>query len=83
MNKPTFTNWHLPKMWYRAKEYNLKFLMPHKTSNNRLEFTATDEYGKQMTITLDEELTKLFLMHLDKSWYGKEVTREMYGLPKI
>ena len=56
--------------------------MPRKDGNS-LEITATAGDGNEITLMLDEELTKLFLLHLDRSWYGKVVTREMYGLPKV
>lgn len=56
--------------------------MPRK-DGKCLEITATAGDGTELTLHLDEELTKLFLLHLDRSWYGKIVTREMYGLPTL
>jgi hypothetical protein len=82
MKKPTFRNWHRPAYWYRAKPQDLNFVMPRK-DGNCLEIKATSKDGQEIIFNLDEELTKLFLLHLDKSYFGKKVTREMYGLPKV
>lgn len=75
----TFNNWHKAGKRYKTIKQPLEIVYPRK-SGIGMEITARSIDNKEITFTLDEEGTKLFLMNLDKNILGKDASRKDYGL---